>query len=74
MMIEDKRCPVCGVGVLRHLGTEAGDVLQAAEVPIGETYSCGHELAGPTLATADAERLEVERRTSEETVDRVDAA
>ena len=68
-MIDPKRCPVCGVGVLRHLGTESGEVPQAAETPIGETYSCGHEVAGPTLATSDAERLEVERRRSEETVE-----
>jgi hypothetical protein len=68
-MTEQKRCPVCGVGVLRHLGTESSEVPQAAELPIGETYTCGHEVAGPTLAMADAERLEVERRTSEETVD-----
>jgi len=64
-----KRCPICGVGELRHLGTESGEVPQAAETPIGETYTCGHEVAGPTLAMADAERLEVERRRSEETVE-----
>ncbi len=71
-MDDSKRCPICGVGELRHLGTEAGDAPQAAEVPIGETYTCGHEVAGPTLATADAERLEVERRASEETVEPLD--
>jgi hypothetical protein len=73
-MKDSKRCPVCGVGVLRHLGTETGDAPQVAEIPIGETFTCGHEVAGPTLATADAERLEVERRTSEETVEPVDGA
>ena len=55
--------------MLKHLGTEAGDDLQEPESPIRETYTCGHEVRGPTLATADAERLEVERRESEETVE-----
>ena len=31
-----------------------------------ETYSCGHTVTEGSLATADAERLEVERRTSED--------
>jgi hypothetical protein len=55
--------------VLKHLGTEAGDDLQEPESPILETYTCGHEVRGPTLATADARRLEVERRQSEETTE-----
>jgi hypothetical protein len=62
----EKRCPVCGRGVLQHLGTEArGD--QQPDSPILETYSCGHEVREPPLETADAERLEVERRSSEDT-------
>jgi hypothetical protein len=66
---EQRRCPVCGVGVLRHLGPEAGEEPQRPESPILETYSCGHEVATPALATADADRLEVERRSSEDTAD-----
>jgi hypothetical protein len=66
---EERRCPICGKGVLKHLGTEAGDDQQEPDSPIRETYTCGHEVEGPTLATADAERLEVERRESEETVE-----
>jgi hypothetical protein len=34
-----------------------------------ETYSCGHEVIGPHLAVADESRLDVERRTSEETAE-----
>ncbi|HEX9374630.1 MAG TPA: hypothetical protein VGB19_00085 [Actinomycetota bacterium] len=69
----EKRCPVCGRGVLRHLGPERGDEIQRPESPILETYTCGHEVAEPPLATADADRLEVERRESEDTVPPVDA-
>jgi hypothetical protein len=64
---EGKRCPVCGKGVLRHLGTEAGKDAQRPESPIRESYTCGHEVREPPLATADADRLEVERRASEDT-------
>jgi hypothetical protein len=55
--------------VLKHLGTEAGRDLQEPESPIRETYTCGHEVVGPTLGTADADRLEVERRQTDETTD-----
>ncbi|MFN2544575.1 MAG: hypothetical protein ABR600_08415 [Actinomycetota bacterium] len=67
-MSEDKRCPVCGKGILQHLGTEASGDIQKAESPILETYTCGHTVTEGSLATADAERLEVERRRVEETV------
>ena len=32
-----------------------------------DTYTCGHEVERAPLETADAERLDVEQRTSEET-------
>jgi hypothetical protein len=64
---EDKRCPICGVGILQHLGSEAEDEMQQADSSILETYSCGHTVTEGPLSSADAERLEVERRTSEET-------
>lgn len=41
---------------------------QDAESRQLETYSCGHEVVGASLATADGERLEVERRESADTV------
>lgn len=62
----ERRCPVCGQGVLQHLGTESGSRLQRPESPIIETYTCGHEVTEPPLETSDGERLEVERRTSED--------
>ena len=64
---EEKRCPVCGRGILQHLGTEAGRRKQRPESPILETYTCGHEVREDPLGTADADRLEVERRSSGET-------
>jgi len=66
---EGKRCPVGGAGVLQNLGAEAGRREQQPDSPIIETYSCGHEVAEDRLETADAERLEVERRQSEETAE-----
>ncbi|HEY7283754.1 MAG TPA: hypothetical protein VID47_19425 [Actinomycetota bacterium] len=70
-MSHEQRCPVCGQGVLQHLGAEDSEHIQRPESPIIETYSCGHEVTSEPLATADADRLEVERRASEETVDSV---
>jgi hypothetical protein len=32
-------------------------------------YTCGHRVPGPPLSTAGQDRLDVERRTSDETVD-----
>ena len=64
----DKRCPVCGEGILQHLGTETPEGKQRVETPIRETYTCGHEVLEPPLeASAMGADLEVEHRTSEET-------
>jgi len=35
-------------------------------------FTCGHEVKGGRLRTADADRLDVERRQSEETVTPID--
>ena len=67
-MGEEKRCPICGEGILQHLGTEGVDEMQGAETPIVETYTCGHSVTEGSLASADADRLEVERRESGEIV------
>jgi len=66
-----KRCPICGKGDLKDLGTELGERDQGPGSRILETYSCGHEVAEQQLATADAETLEVERRTSSDATDPV---
>ena len=70
---EVARCPRCGSGTLIDIafdsGTEApdGSPMQEPESRQIETYSCGHEIVGSALATADQERLDVERRGSQET-------
>jgi len=66
---DDRRCPICGRGVLRELGPEA-DAIQGPKTQQRQTYSCGHEIAEPPLeATAEDDRLEVERRATHDTVD-----
>jgi hypothetical protein len=68
------RCPTCGAGVIVDLSFDEGT--GAERTPRQEpsarqvvTFSCGHETLGPPLASADQERLEVERRASEDTVE-----
>jgi hypothetical protein len=72
-----KKCPVCGQGDLVDVtyregasGAE-GEPIQTADTRQVETYSCGHEVAGPALdeTAAGTEDLEAERRRTEETVD-----
>jgi hypothetical protein len=70
----EQRCPVCGKGVLQALGSEDPDRMQRPESPIIQTYTCGHEVTTEPLATADADRLDVERRSSEDTVEPVEDA
>lgn len=74
---EAKRCPVCGRGVFTDVVYEDpepdGTKLRLA----GDSYevllfSCGHEVRGTPLATADAERMTVEQRESEDTTDPVE--
>jgi hypothetical protein len=45
----------------------AADGMQEADSRQIETYSCGHTVVGPRLASADQEAMTVERRTSDET-------
>jgi hypothetical protein len=69
---DDRRCPVCGEGTLVEIaydGDSEETVLELAQEADSRqlvTYSCGHIAEGPSLATADAERLDVERRDTEE--------
>jgi len=66
-------CPVCGRGSLADI---VYDVVPGSDEPVqtsdsreASIYTCGHRVSGPSLATADQDRLDVERRGSEETVD-----
>jgi len=76
---EAKRCPVCGVGTLRDIAYDeapAGAVeppAQEADSRQVETYTCGHEVVGSRLSVADPDALDVERRTTDETVEPLDA-
>jgi hypothetical protein len=69
------RCPVCGEGVVADIAydrqaSRPGDVPhQSAESAEVTTYSCGHEVPGRSLATADGDELDVERRESQDTVE-----
>jgi hypothetical protein len=75
---EDRRCPECGRGTLAtitHDETPPGsdlDLAQQADSRQVETYTCGHTVTGASLASADANRLDVERRTTDETVETVE--
>jgi len=66
---EERRCPVCGDGLLRDLSYDAAseEGQQQPESRQLETYTCGHEVMGDRLDRADTRTLDVERRVSEET-------
>ena len=82
-IIESKKCPVCGIGDLVDVafrepatavdpGAGAGEeAIQTGDTHQVESFSCGHEVSGPRLdrTAAGSEDLDVEHRTSEETVD-----
>jgi hypothetical protein len=61
---ESTTCPICGEGTLRTV--DFGD--QQPESREVQTFTCGHEVKGARLKTADADQLDVERRESDETV------
>ena len=74
---EQQRCPVCGKGVFTDVVYEDREADGTKPRLAGDSYevllfSCGHEVRGTPLATADAERLTVEARQSEEATDPVD--
>ena len=72
---EAKRCPVCGRGVLADIGFDAnapggGEIpQQQPDARQVERYSCGHEVLGAPLSTADGDLLDVERREASDVVD-----
>jgi len=71
-MDESPRCPICGVGVLQDMAYDMapdGTIAQQPESREVDTYTCGHQVPGPRLETADPDRLSVERRSNEDTVD-----
>lgn len=65
---ESTTCPICDKGTL--VTVDFGD--QRPESREVQTFTCGHEVEGGRLRTADANGLDVERRESEDTVMPVD--
>jgi hypothetical protein len=67
------RCPLCGRGTLRDLAYDEGPpgrpLEQQGDSRQVQVFTCGHEVTGAALDTADGDRLDVERRGSPETVD-----
>jgi hypothetical protein len=66
-------CPICGKGTLADIAYNEGksssdDLQQQPTSRQVDVYTCGHQVEGARLETAD-ERLDVERRTSEETTE-----
>jgi hypothetical protein len=66
-------CPICGNGTLADIAYNDGkapdeDLQQQPESRQLDVYTCGHQVPGARLEAAD-ERLDVERRTSEETAE-----
>ena len=64
---EDVRCPICGKGTLADIDFGGEDLVQDPESRQVDVYTCGHEVERAPLEVADADRLDVERRSSEET-------
>jgi hypothetical protein len=64
---DDRRCPVCGLGVLADIDFGGDELFQDPESRQVDVFTCGHEVARAPLEVADADRLDVERRSSEET-------
>jgi hypothetical protein len=57
------------VGTLADIDFGGDDLFQDPESRQVDTYTCGHEVPRAPLDVADADRLDVERRSSEETAE-----
>jgi hypothetical protein len=64
---DERRCPVCGQGVVADIDFGGDELFQDPESRQVDVFTCGHEVARAPLEVADADRLDVEQRTSEET-------
>lgn len=74
---DEQRCPLCGKGVFVDVVYEDPEPDETKPKLTGDSFevllfSCGHEVRGTSLATADAERLTVEARDSEGATDPID--
>jgi hypothetical protein len=66
---QELRCPICGLGTLRDITYGEGTPRQEADSRELQQFTCGHEVTGAALSTADTTKLDVEQRHSDETVD-----
>jgi hypothetical protein len=64
---DERRCPVCGRGVLADIDFGGDELFQDPESRQVDVFTCGHEVERASLEVADADRLDVERRSSDET-------
>jgi hypothetical protein len=64
---DEARCPVCGRGVLADIDFGGDELFQDPQSRQVDVFTCGHEVERAPLEVADADRLDVEQRTSEET-------
>jgi endogenous inhibitor of DNA gyrase (YacG/DUF329 family) len=65
----ERRCPICGRGVLADIDFGGDELFQDPTSRQVDAYTCGHEVERAPLESADADRLDVERRTSEDTAE-----
>lgn len=63
------RCPICGTGTLADIDFGGDALFQDPTSRQVDVYTCGHQVERGSLESADADRLDVERRTSEEATD-----
>lgn len=66
---DELRCPICGVGRLRDITYGEGTPRQEADSRELKQFTCGHEVTGAALSSADTSKLDVEQRRSDETLD-----
>lgn len=69
---DETRCPVCNEGDLVEIAYHLAGEFEPSQQPDSlevQVFSCGHRVSGATLSSADPAQLNVEQRTSEETVD-----
>jgi hypothetical protein len=65
--VDERRCPVCGRGVLADIDFGGEELFQDPESRQVDAFTCGHEVERAPLEVADADRLDVERRSSDDT-------
>ena len=66
--VDEVRCPICGVGTLRAIDFDGDEGEQQPDSREVQSFTCGHEVTGARLDSADADRMDVERRASGDTV------